>query len=402
VIVFCIGFEYLRLSPSVTLYRAVVAPLCGLSILLCIKRRYTVRSLAWATLIYGVLAFWLVSAMVTGDSKAIGEAFGAGIFVTTLIVAVWPQGWTALYVAAVGAWSIPQDVLWLLATVWRLDWAVKVAHTDGPIRFDGLHSDPNLLAVYLLAAASAKMWWLTSRRLRHPLAIGAVGTLLALDTVVILSTGSRGGAVTLAVLLLFWVSRGFRGWKRWVGLAAGVSTVLVLVATVEDLRARPYQGAEGGAASLQVVQRFAADENRFGPQFLGPRYDLWAAALATAEEQPVWRGSGIERFTEHEGQYPHNSLLDALLACGAMGAGLLCFAILSSVALGIRRGQSPYEPEFHGQLLGFSTLTSLLLLSSFTTKVFWLGIAIMMLPCFRPARIQAQSRRWRVSSWDTH
>lgn len=283
---------------------------------------------------------------------------------------------------------------------------VGIFQITGGVRAAGLQGDPNLYALYQVAAIPAafglsrgagpvaRKWWLV-----------AVLPLLAS----VLAAQSRGAVVAAAVVFAYLgVREGLRGDG---GRVSGRLLPSLLAALLV------VSGLVWAATSLS---------DRFNPQRVeadraSGRLDLWYVAWRAHEQHPVLglgagnfkpesvdlltREPGVELIQSHlldsSGIEVHNVYLEALSELGPLGAALFVGTLLVTLAgLGAAARASPSRPEIAAlvpMLLAY--LAGATFLSIVNSKLLWLLVGVnAALWATRPVRVRTAPDEsvWRI------
>lgn len=243
-----------------------------------------------------------------------------------------------------------------------------------PERWTGSFADPNYLAVYLcipLSVAFATLWYATRSR---PRVLAAVQSLLLIP--VILSTGSRAGVLSLAVLIFIYlvVLMRSRARKRvqavmWIAVPAAVSVALGFSIL-----------SELGIAEFWM-RRF--DVDRIVSSGGAGRVAIWKEALRIWSENWWGLGLGNAKYIVGESfgrlRAMHNVFLQSLVELGLIGFILVTFFIGWAVfrivrygwlAAGSRTGILGFGPAALVVILGGLTLDML------NVRYFWIILAL--------------------------
>ncbi|PTR11625.1 O-antigen ligase family protein [Cereibacter azotoformans] len=162
-----------------------------------------------------------------------------------------------------------------------------------------------------------------------PLIVAAGMSMLALGAVIVLGSGSRGAQIGSAVALLFFMSA--QPIKRKLRMIA----ILLFVALALAPSMLEFI-ANAGMSSLERIDDALVGDDAA----LTGRLAAYDGAWSVFSESPVFGKSITEPVT---GTYPHNIVLEALMATGVAGGVPLLVALLGGVYLGWRmlRRNSP-------------------------------------------------------------
>lgn len=252
--------------------------------------------------------FMLARAVADGLKLSIGVAY-----LWVVVVLVRRYGWEGA-IRAARIWAAVATGLAVL-TVVGMTGAVSIVPSDGH-RSLGYFEDANLYAGYLLVSLSLVLFVGILRPSPWQLAqsVLLLGALVA--------TGSRGGLVSLSLLVLFVIVIVNSLRVRLAVLGLGALGVVVLHWVV---------GArEGGGAALLGVDRLAAASD----QVDSTRFELWSVAIEQWLASPLW-GIGLGQFERHSaevrrletglGLVTHNSFLFFLVSFGVLGLALFLY-----------------------------------------------------------------------------
>src|SRR3989344_242367 len=219
-------------------------------------------------------------------------------------------------------------------------------------RLDATLGNPTYLAAYMLfhIFIAALVWgqsWMEVNRGRVVLSL-MYGSVIALDTIVLLFTGTRGsilgllGGVFLVALLLVLLARNSK--NAWRAAAGSVATILILAGLFYMVRDASWVRSVGFLDRLATI---SVSDNTVKARFMN-----WGMAWKGAQERPLL-GWGQENYAlvfdkyYNAGMYAqeqwfdrvHNTVLDWLIAGGFFGLAL--YLLLFGVALAaLWRGRS--------------------------------------------------------------
>lgn len=375
-----LGLEFIRLPLGLTFVRLVAIPPACLGTFSLLFKRYRRRE--WLGL--GVVAVaplsWAVASIFRGDLSPILTALGALIVGCFTYLYLAEHGWGRWVTVLIASYTLPH--LGYLALYRLAD--VGNPFELGSGRFHGLHSDPNLMCLFILASLAAAA----------DLAIGAQrilwrllwGSVVVTDLYLVVLSGSRGAVIATATVgLAVLVGR-----RRWLlagsylaVLIAGVSWLLPLLAReapkrwmydnpIVLLEQRARMAGVGSASPIQDV-----------------RFTLWKRAVSMLAQSKgvLITGPGIETFRRRAGRYSHNTLIDAALAGGVGLASLVDVVWMFGILGSLWRSERPPYLLAPGLLLS-AVGVGLLFLSFFTAKLYWFLFAGAVYTLFsRPRQI---------------
>lgn len=177
--------------------------------------------------------------------------------------------------------------------------------------------------------------------------ITAAGAIALLYLLAVNRLSLRWGA---AIPLLFAVTilSGSRG--AMLGLAAGL-TVMFFALPRRRVRRLALVGVASAATAAVLVPELALGvAGAFGARVLGltlqdlylaGRDELWRAALDLLSQKGVVLGQGLDTYSALVGIYPHNLVLDLLLAVGALAILLLLVTLILWLRLVIPHANTP-------------------------------------------------------------
>lgn len=332
--------------------------------LFLVARRLCLRAVGWP----------LVAAVVVGSA-------GASAYAVVQALGADPLTWKRM--AAFGGWSRPF----------------------------GTMGHPNHLGALLAVTLPAQLGLVHAAFARGRRAAGVVlalgGALSAVALVATLSRAAFSAAlVGLAVYLLFVLAGG----RRRMALAAGA--IVLTLALGMFLRHSPRGAGPFAGALRERVQRAVV---------IGPRLQIWRAALDVFRESPVL-GSGLDTFAlafqrhrpslywvqEYDATptQAHNEILHALATQGIVGGLAWCAVVLGAGWMGtraVRRAQG-VERGLASALLGGWVAFLVLALAGFavvtitSTLAVWAAVLTGLAGDSGPPR-DPPARAWPSSAW---
>jgi putative inorganic carbon (hco3(-)) transporter len=212
-------------------------------------------------------------------------------------------------------------------------WTATIRGGSERLRVYGTLGNPNFVAAWLSMAVPAALALLVQAAGIHRRTEAALaGIVLLLCVAGIAMTGSRGGALGLAVGLSAFAALTARAPRRWwrlpVGLllAGGLALGLVQVST-----ARPLTETLAGRAYIwRVVAPHALDRAvaGWGPGSFELVYHDWQGTAPTHASATVFAGPQ---------QRAHNDYLEALVERGLPGVAATCLLVGAVVVIAVRR-----------------------------------------------------------------
>ncbi|MEI6739988.1 MAG: O-antigen ligase family protein [Gemmatimonadaceae bacterium] len=251
-------------------------------------------------------------------------------------------------------------------------------------RLSGISSyDPNELAALCSLSLAFALGSVRSRGFL-PRVIGLAAAVIA--TLIVLRTGSRGGAIGIAVVLALFVLALPRVW-----ILPGL--LLVLLAAAGGWAVAPPTFKER-------VQSIGSLNEDYNTSAYGGRKAIWTRGLSYLRDHPI-TGVGISNYSEAEGQAlaaigkrglwynAHNMFVQIGAELGVPGLLLMLFLLASAFkaagSVWSSRDGPPAYPEALGALASFVT-TGLFLSMAYSEMLAFVA-AIAML---------AQRERWTV------
>lgn len=364
-VVFALGYEFVALPFDLSVFKLVVAPLSMVGAVWLLARGVPERSLPGVLVLFAFPVLMLLTAARWQEMQPVATALGLLPFLFFLYAYVVIHGWGPWETTAVATYSLPHLVSLIL---FRLGLS-NAAYTKSPLRFDGIHDDPNLMVIFILAAASAKFVLIDNVRGRRTR--WALIALLVLDYWMVILSGSRGGAVGALIVLLVWL-----------GLRWGVLRMLVRVVPVAALALGaaltllPHGGERTMTPGLSHLLARFEETSSATDNSSDIRAYLLRQAVDEIRESGLWVGASTQRFVRIYGHYPHNTILDAALETGVPGAVLLLALMVGSLGVLVSRRRRLGAYGVHVLYLGVSFWSTLMFLSSFSAKAFWLSVTL--------------------------
>ena len=240
-----------------------------------------------------------------------------------------------------------------------------ITNTLNPISIGHLGVSLSILAIFALLSERGKrgiqLLYMVS------LAIGVVLTL---------GSGSRGAQIAWLICLLGFITLRLKNLNYTVLLGLGVMCIWLVPKFVNSLES---------ATPIKVFARWEEFNNTEQSQSAGGRIAYYREAWGGFISQPV-TGS---RMVSESGAYPHNFILESLMATGLLGGLLLLvfIAACSRAAYSLLRGGSPHAWV---ALLYLQYLTSSMFSGSlYLSATFW----------FWSIAVLATDRAGRTARW---
>lgn len=278
-------------------------------------------------------------------------------------------------------------VAWLLLSGGVREWALRLA-TDvlNPITIGYLGASLVVLVVSpppRLRGVS-RVWRVSSPVVR--VSLGTVGLVVAV------ASGSRGPLLALVLALLVLGALSSRRTTS-VWLRRGVGFVAATAAVIAGLAVMLALGQRIGAGVLERFLWLGADDST------DYRQQAIAGALLQFGESPLLGSALLERSTS---DYPHNLLVESLMATGLLGGVplvvLLCFVARSVVVL-IR--DRP-EARWLGMLCMMQLVASMTSGSLFLSDTFWtMSVATLSAASRRSFRLIHRRRARDIGGADS-
>lgn len=220
----------------------------------------------------------------------------------------------------------------------------------------------------------------------------AMTALTLISVLSVLLTGSRGGAIGLAVvavaILAFPLSRTTGGVLRKFSFSKTLGRVVILLAVgAVSWNYLPQQTRERTATLLDLGNDYNAD-----PTLKGGRTVIWKRDVSLALQRPIGYGLGSAEIVDglNGGQYrtAHNSLVEAFVELGALGLVLFCYCYISSwnylgrvvaAATQVAAGEPEQKSALYARALRIAlagNLTAGFFLSNAYSPVLWMTVAI--------------------------
>ncbi|WP_232676573.1 O-antigen ligase [Nocardioides sp. R-C-SC26] len=255
-------------------------------------------------------------------ARAVADLFKLAICLVYMVVVaavVRRSGWDAA-VRALRLWAWTATVL-SVGSLMGVTGAITVVPSDG-FRSYGYFGDANLYAGYLLVSLAIVIFL----ALERPSPVLPAQALLIVGGVVM--TGSRGGLLSLGLLVVFSVV---------VINSARLRIAITILGGLLTLAGAWLLGQrDSGVQILGLDRLFSATDTRSVEE--DPRFALWRLAVEKWAESPLWGiGPGqFERFSGESirtlkstgvGYVTHNSFLFFLVSFGLIGFVLFVFLI---------------------------------------------------------------------------
>jgi len=333
----------------------------------------TVFAVLTGIVVVGSMACWTVLdpdfALVRAVSESAKFLIGAAYLV--VVCALARRAGRGGIDHALALWGWTAAALSLASVIGGLG-VVDLVPSDG-YRSLGFFLDPNLYAGYLLVSLAVLLYRLETQR--H----GWVPLQIAVVVAGVVTTGSRGGLISLAVLLAFSVlainSVRLRLWML-AGLGASVAGYLWLL----DHR-------EIGTSILgldRILYASTAEDVSDDPRFL-----LWSLAIDKWLESPLF-GIGAGQFERYSGEnygtlgstgvgyVTHNTFLFFLVSFGVVGM-LLFVALLAWIVRSLYRADGLTRNAKHALAAGVLVLVSqMMTLNLQNLRYVWIYLGVVL------------------------
>lgn len=283
------------------------------------------------------LGYFVISSAWAPDwTFALAKALELGL-VTAALAA------TARLARATAARDLSENLWRSMAIVLAVFALLGLSSVGGSERMAVLGGGPNVFGRNMAVLAMLCVDSVMRGQRRGPAAIG-----LAVATMLVLLSGSRGAIVALAlgVLVLVWCHRVRPGRLFVAGLALIAVTVLVVLFT-------NFGQAAFGVFQERVIHLTLEEEHDSG------RSDIYAQAIALGWTAPLY-GDGLAGFAARGYfVYPHNLELEAFAEGGLVGVALLLLALWRPLGTLVQRppGVSPMNLAAFVALLGASQVS---------------------------------------------
>jgi len=363
-----LGVEYLRLPAGASVFRILVVPLCLLGVFYHIFSGFSRKAVPFLLPVFCFPVMLGLAYLRWNEIYLLVAAIGLIPFCVFVFLHIVRNGWPLAASVILAMWSLPH---FLTLVLFHLGlWGE--AFTTHAERFDGLHFDANLMVVFVLASSTAKgvlLLELDSLRIRILLGIG-----LSVDLFMIAITGSRGGAFGFLLVLVFFGVYRF-GVRK---VLAGLALIGSVIALAFSLGALVIPGGLIRSPVGLVIQRvFIMDQLGLDINTVSSgRLYLWARAIDVIKAKGWFVGYTVENFVSDNNVYPHSTYFDAALDTGIPGIVVLIVMMGFSGIVLFRYFRDLDSGEIQGLLLGVSFGVTLIFLSCFSTKAFWLAVLV--------------------------
>ena len=362
-----LGVEYVQLPHGMSLYKVVIVPACTFGTILIWVRGVRIQTI-WGFFPILLFALFMVfSYLKWGVGSSLRTALGLIPFYCFTYFYLTTFGWPVQASVALAVWSIPHLISLILFQLGLSN----AAFSDSAFRFDGIHSDPNFMVLFVLASSSGKAVLIGLNR-SHTLKVVLI-LLVIFDIFMIGMSGSRGGALGLLVTFFVFVVL-HKGFRRTIflflvfGVVLNASFMIIYYNLPSSISGSPFWIT---IDRIIYTNKFV-DLNTSS----GDRLYLWENAIKLQQDKGFMVGYTIENFREKYWLYPHNTFVDAVLECGLPGLVLLLLIIIYSSKTLFRNMYFLDLGGVQAILIGVAFWGILLFISSFTTKVFWLSILL--------------------------
>ncbi len=363
-VILFLGIEYVNLPGSASIFKIAVAPLSVFGIFSILSRGLYLRAVPPVFILLIFPSTMIATGVNCGSSELIINAMGLIPVLSFIYFYSVHYEWKRLQSIALATYSIPHIIALLLF----ITGISNIAYTDGLQRFDGLHIDPNLMSAFVLAAISAKVVLISNTHNKEKLFwMVAIGV----DVIMIIMSGSRGGVLGgISILILF--AFGCWGIARFVYYLVPIAVVIAAIFRMFSISTEKLTDLPGVGG---LLKRFLDSSIELGTSS-GSRIYLWEKALNEIGMSGGIFGITGDYFVGKYGNHPHNTIIDSALECGPLGAFLLV-ALIAFCLFGLIKFQ-PQQNNYQANILlfGISFWVCFLFLSGFSSKVYWLSIAI--------------------------
>jgi O-antigen ligase len=365
-----LSVEYVELPGELSVFRLLVLPACALG-LLSYRAEPISRHARLALLLLAPLPLLHVPTVAhAGDPTVLTTALGVSIFVAYFVLALSKEGTQKYILACMAIWGIPHVFVGITDAIGF----TSLGRDANAFRFDGLHSDPNLMGLFLLLACTATFEWLRTTKSRC--VIGCLGLYLSAMVLLVLLSASRGtmlGLLLLVAVVLY----------RWIGIrAVGVVSlpVVALVLFLERVGPALLQIDPRQSPWLNLLYRLAVlrEATESSPAAIS-RWGIWQDALRQIRADPWFAGSGTRQFVETYGHYPHSSVLDAYLDMGKLGGSYFLLLLAGVAAVLFCAMIRSHNRTSFSHVLFISSLPMTFFLSCFASKAYWVMLCVSAL-----------------------
>lgn len=361
-----LGIEFVELPSGISFYKLIIVPASSLGFLYLLVRGVRISSLAGVLPLLVFVPLMVLSYLKWGVRSSLVSAIGFIPFFVFMYYYLVNFGWPIGASVSLAMWSLPH----LGSLVLFYFGLSNEAFTDSIFRFDGIHSDPNFMVLFVLASTTGKA--ILFRISPRAWVRWVIVMFVLLDIFMIGMGGSRGGA--LGLFITFFTLSMLR-----IGFFKSVLFYLVLALLIYFSFGFVYYNLPDQIAASPfwaTVDRLLYSDKGDLNASSSNRYYLWDSAVRLMENKGAMIGYTIENFRKKHWLYPHNSFLDAALESGLPGLFVLLGIIGFSAYILIRNIHKLDLGGVQALLLGASFWATLLFLSSFSTKVFWLSIIV--------------------------
>ncbi len=320
-------------------------------LLLGLLRRSVGAAVSGAPASHGWTAFaWMASFALSGALAPFvaGESLVVGLAGPLFWVGLVASGVTSAGVAGatVGAVAVVSAVT--LAQWWGLDpfaaagWVPAIQGGSARLRTYGTLGNPNFVAAWLATTVPfvVALAWQAHALGRRALSV-VCGSILVMGLGAVAATGSRGGALGLAVALsvvAMVVPRRPPGARR--RALGAIVAVAIGVSLAWCSTARPHTDTLAGRAYIWRIAAPHAFERPvagWGPGAFELVYHDWQGTAPTHESDRVFAGPQ---------QRAHNDYLEALVERGVPGFAATCLLVGVVLAVAIRQQRRGTGREF--------------------------------------------------------
>jgi putative inorganic carbon (hco3(-)) transporter len=294
----------------------------------------TSTMLRWAAFAWAASFAWsgALAPFVARESLALGLA-GPALWLAIVASGATGEGIGRATMAAAAAVALVTVAQWAGYDPFEAaGWTAAIQGGSDRLRVYGTLGNPNFVAAWLSMAVPATLALAVRAAEAHRRGEAALaGAVLLLSVGAIGITGSRGGALGIAVGLSAFAAFTSVARRRWLFPVALLLSVGLAVGLVRLSTARPLAETLAGRAHIwRVVAPHAFDRPvvGWGPGSFELVYDDWQGTAPTNESATVFAGPQ---------QRAHNDYLEALVERGLPGFAVTCLLVGAAVAIVIRR-----------------------------------------------------------------
>lgn len=341
------------------------------------RRRIAIRPPAATLVLLGAFALWAIASLLWSQDQEKTSVYASTVVQLLLLAAiVWQLCRTSrerllmLQAYVVGAWAALGSALWNLINGREAVFG----------RYSATGTDPNDFALMVVLAVPMA-WEVASRGTHRAAALNFLFLPAAVVAVVI--SGSRGGALALAVAMLV-VPLGYRSLsakRRHVLHAIGVGGLATL----------PFVWQQVSSAVSQNIERLMHTASDAVSGSLNARDEIWTIAIDIFGGSPVLGVGGGAFPTALEAasgmaEAAHNTLLSVGTELGVVGLCIFAAAIIATAAPLLASNSSKALPSL---LLLLTWLVGTFALTWEVRKPTW--IVLLLVAAYRPVLLSRLS-----------